>query len=480
MRIVTKDRIDGSPLFTIVRLLFLLFPPAIAAQAPPAGADRNNDQLPLSPKERQLTSDTGGHLLNSAQCFSKDDNWIVFDCRNHETPIPANGEIRMVNTRSNDIKILYQTNHQSAYGPGVGAATFSPLENKILFIHGLRNCDKINPYSFSRRTGVSVSINKPGKIDFLDARNTIPPFTPGALRGGTHAYSWSGDGQWISFTYNDFIIEQASKKDSSFSDLRVVGVMNNSHPVAVPDTANAENNNGSMFSVVVTTVTDYPQWGSDEIDKAFDEGWIGSNGYRKKDGSWQKRAIAFQGNVKDVQGKTKTDVFVADLPDVITQAASGCPLEGTETTRPCPPAGVQQRRITHLDKGIQGPRFWLRSTADGKWIGFLASDDREIIQLFLVSPNGGNYRQLTFNHHSVEGPFNFSPDGRQVAYIADNSVFITYLDNGRSRRLTPKSTGNGRPIGAVIWSNNGKKLAYNRYMKEKSGKSYLQIFIVAL
>jgi len=480
MRIVRKNTTSGCLLITLVRCMLLLFTSTVNAQAPHAKDKKNHDPLLLAPTERQLTFDTGGHLLNSTQCYSKDDSWIAYDCRNLETPIPANSEIRIVNTRSKTIKILYQTRHQSAYGPGVGAAAFSPVENNIIFIHGLRNCDKTNPYSFSRRTGVCVSIDTPGKIEFLDARNIIPPFTPGALRGGTHAYSWSGDGQWISFTYNDFIIEQASKKDSSLSDLRVVAVMNTIHPVAVPDTSNEENNNGSMFSVVVTKVTDHPKWGSDEIDKAFDEGWIGSHGYQKKDGSWQHGAIAFQGNVKDVQGKTKSEVFVADLPDNITQVLPGCPLEGTETTRPCPPAGVQQRRITFLDKGIQGPRYWLRSTADGKWIGFLAADKKEIIQIFLVSPNGGNYRQLTFNHQSVEGPFNFSPDGRRVAYIADSSVFITLLDNGRSQRVTPKSTRNGRPIGAVIWSNNGKKLAYNRYLKEKSGKNYLQIFTLAL
>src|SRR5260221_10361087 len=99
--------------------------------------------------------------------------------------------------------------------------------------------------------------------------------------------------------------------------------MNNSTTVIVSDTSNAENNNGKMFSAVVTTVTDHPAYGSDEIDKAFDEGWIGSNGYVKEDSKRQKRAIAFQGNVKDENGRTKTEVFVANIPDDITKAAPG-------------------------------------------------------------------------------------------------------------------------------------------------------------
>ena len=459
------------------RLIFLSFllPVFIYAQSP-----ANNKSHKPAVKEIQLTSESRGHLLNTSQCFSKNDNWVVYDNRNLDTGIPENGTIGMVNTRTKTIKTLYSTTNQTQYGPGVGAVTFSPIEDRVLFIHGIRNADKENPYTYARRTGVSVLINKPGVAEFLDARDITPPFTPGALRGGTHAHSWSADGKWISFTYNDFIIGQLSKKDSAIKDIRVVAVMNNSTPVFVPDTNNIENNNGKMFSAVVTRVTDHPKWDSDEIDKAFDEGWIGNNGYIKKDGQRQKRAIAFQGNVRDKEGKTKTEVFVADIPDDITKANPGCPLQGTKNTRPCVPAGVTQRRITFTDKGIIGPRFWLRTTPDGKWIGFLSTDEKNIVQLFLVSPNGGEIKQLTHNSSSIEGPFNFSPDGKKVAYIGDSSIFITHLENGVSERLTPNPSEAEKPTGPVVWSNNGKMLAYNRYVKGRSGESYLQIFLLLL
>jgi hypothetical protein len=431
-------------------------------------------------KEIQLTSENKGHLLNTSQVFSKNDQWIVYDNRNLDTGIPENGTICMVNTKTKEIRTIYSTSNQSQYGPGVGAVTFSPAEDRVLFIHGVRNSDKNNPYSYSRRTGVSVWINKPGIPEFLDARDIISPFTAGALRGGTHAHSWSADGKWISFTYNDFIIDQLSKTDTSIKDIRVVAVMNNSKKVTVPDTTNVENNSGKFFSAVVTEVIDHPAWGSDEIDKAFDEGWIGNKGYIQKNGKRQKRAIAFQGNVKDENGKTKTEVFVADIPDDITKTKDGCPLQGTETTRPCVPAGVAQRRITFTEKGIIGPRFWLRTTQEGKWIGFLSTDDKNIVQLFLVSPNGGEIKQLTHNSFSIEGPFNFSPDGKLVTYIADNSVFITHLQTGVSERLTIKSTESAKPTGPVVWSNNGKMLAYNRYVKSDSGSPYLQVFLLLL
>src|SRR5690606_36965918 len=142
-----------------------------------------------------------------------------------------------------------------------------------------------------------------------DARDITPPFTTGALRGGTHAHNWSADGKWISFTYNDFVISQLEKIDSSVKDLRTVGAMVPGHPVHVPYDASKENNSGEMFSVVVAKVTQHPQPGSDEIDKAFDEGWIGVKGYQKSDGSWQRRAIAFQGEVTNSDGTKKAEVF---------------------------------------------------------------------------------------------------------------------------------------------------------------------------
>lgn len=431
-------------------------------------------------KEVQLTFENKGHLLNTSQVFSKNDEWIVYDNRNLDTGIPENGTIGMVNTKTKEIRTVYSTSNQSQYGPGVGAVTFSPVEDRVLFIHGIRNADKNNPYSYTRRTGVSVWINKPGIPEFLDARNITSPFTAGALRGGTHAHSWSADGKWISFTYNDFIIDQLAKKDTSIKDIRVVAVMNNSRPVTVLDTSDVENNNGKFFSAVITQVTDHPVQGSNEIDKAFDEGWIGTNGYIRKNGKRQKRAIAFQGNVRDKNGKTKTEVFVADIPDDITKANPGCPLEGTSTTRACVPVGLKQTRITFTDKGIIGPRFWLRTTPDGKWIGFFSTDDKNIVQLFLVSPNGGEIKQLTHNSYSIEGPFNFSPDGKKVCYISDNSIFITHLQNGLSERLTIKSTESDKPTGPVVWSNNGKMLAYNRYVKAGSGERYLQVFLLSL
>lgn len=428
-------------------------------------------------KEIQLTFDESGHSIHNYQVFSPDDQWIVYDVRNHDNLITSTGSIRMVNVVSAKIKELYTTFNQSAYGPGVGAVSFSPKEDKVIFIHGIRNATEKNPYAFTRRTGVSIDLKHPLQPIFMDARDVFNPFTPGALRGGTHAHSWSGDGKWISFTYNDFIMEQLSKTDVHVKDLRTIGIMVPLKKVRVADHTSFENNDGEMFSVVVAKVIEKPKPGSDEIEKAFDECWIGEKGYQKVNGDWQEKALAFQGNVITHEGLVKTECFVVDLPEDVSRAKVNEPLEGSHTTRCNIPDKVFQKRITYTDNGMEGPRHWLRTTSDGSLIAFLMKDKEGIVQIFGVSPNGGNIKQLTLNTFSVQGQFNFSPDGRYLAYPSDNSVFITDLITGKAKRITIRYKDSDKPVGGVVWSNNGKMLAYNRYVKSENG-SFIQIFLL--
>src|SRR5690606_32171232 len=103
-----------------------------------------------------------------------------------------------------------------------------------------------------------------------------------------------------------------------------------------------------FFTVLVTRTTANPKPGSDEINRAFEEGWIGTNGYVRSDGMRQKRALAFLGNVISVRGEKITEVFVVDLPEDLTVPGDG-PLAGTETRMPSPPKGVVQRRLTYSE-----------------------------------------------------------------------------------------------------------------------------------
>lgn len=425
--------------------------------------------------ERQLTHDPKGHTLNNTQVFSPNDEWIVYDTRNLDTELGKTCCIRMFSLKTGEDRLLYQTPNQTEHGPGAGAATFCPTQAQVLFLHGLRNADAQKPYAMSRRTGVLVNIDQPQKPHFLDGRDVTPPFTPGALRGGTHAHQWSADGQWVSFTYNDEVIERLSATNPAVKDLRTVGVMAPVEAVSVHSDNNADQFRGEWFATVVARVTDQPQPGSDAVDKAFDETWIGRDGYQKLDGTRQKRAIAFQGNVRNKANQTVTEVFVLDLPDDLMKALPGEPLEGTAISRPNPPAGVVQRRITFTERGIEGPRHWLRSTPDGSVISFLAKDADGHIQLFGVSPNGGSVRQLTHQPFSIQTPFNFSPDGKRVCYAADNSVFITDVQTGAFNRMTARSSDKDRPMNGVIWSNKGDRIVYNRNISAATGR-YIQLF----
>src|SRR5690606_14308950 len=212
----------------------------------------------MTHQEIQLTDEPAGHMLHNSQVFSKDGKWIVYDTRNHDTQIARTGTIEMVHVDTKETRVLYRTENQTAYGPGVGAATCSPAADRVLFIHGIRNADASRPYGVTRRTGVAIDVDHPGEPIFMDARDITPPFTEGALRGGTHAHSWSGDGKWISFTYNDYVMERLAKTDTTVQDLRTVGIMVPRH-VEVDEDNTLENNSGTYFSVVVTDVTEHPK-----------------------------------------------------------------------------------------------------------------------------------------------------------------------------------------------------------------------------
>ncbi len=458
-----------------------------AAAALAAGCDCHTAAVTPGATVMQLTSDPKGHWLHNTQCFSPDDRWIVYDHRRDDTMIAGTGTIEKVNVETGEKAVMYRTRNQTQHGPGVGAATYSPKADRVLFIHGVRNCDAARPYGFRRRTGVAVDDANRGVPIFVDARDVTWPFTPGALRGGTHGHTWSGDGRWISFTYQDAVLGDLEKTAGREDlDLRTVGVSAPIRPVKVDRDPEGENNDGEMFSVLVAKVVSKAEWGSDEIERAFSDSWVGTNGYRRPDGTRRRRAIAFQGHVRDGKGRKLSEVFLVDVPDRIDVPGGDGPLEGTPTSRPMPPKGTVQRRLTYTadrkHPGLQGPRHWLRSSPDGARIAFLAKDDEGVVQIFFVSPCGGEPVQLTRNKWSVQTSFNWSPDGRFIAHGMDNSIFITEVGEGeafgRPTRMTPQTSDDSRPLGA-IWSNDGSMIAYNRYVR--SGRqAYPQIFLLKL
>ena len=454
----------------------------------PGSARRHSEPIAESFRvERQITHGPGGRILTNTGDWSPDGEWLVYDTR-HEGPGDGfNGEtIEVVNIRTGEVREVYRSRN----GAHCGVVTFNPHENKVVFILGPENPTPDWQYGFYHRQGVIVDADlrgarapSAGRMTTLDARDITPPFTPGALRGGSHVHVWDAAGQWVSFTYEDHVIAQfKDPTPTNDINLRNVGVSVPGHTVRV-SRDHPRNQDASYFTVLATHTTADPKPGSDEIKKAFEEGWIGTNGYVRADGRRQRHALAFQGQVVTDAGEIISEVFVSDLPDDVTRPGDG-PLAGTETRMPFPPKGCVQRRLTFTAQrkypGLQGPRHWLRSTPDGSRIAFLMKDDAGIVQFWTVSPNGGPPVQLTRNSWSVASTFTWSPDGQRLAFVMDNSVCVTEMASGRTQRLTARADDATAPRPeACVFSPDGKKLAYLRRMPE-SGAAYDQIFVLLL
>lgn len=416
----------------------------------------------------QLTDSRRGHMLHHNGVFSKNNQWIVFDTRNDETKIGETSEIGIVNPFTGEEKIIYHTYKPTKYGPGVGAASFSPKEDRVIFIHGLSTANKEKPYGFTRRTGVAIDINKPFEGIFMDARDITFPFTSGSLRGGTHSHCWSPDGKLISFTYNDEFVDP---------DLRVVGVMFDAGYCIFPDSIEG-NNKGELYASIVTDVTSNPRTGSDEINKAFDECWVGNNGYINQEGNEILYAVAFQGNTKNESGEIITEIFVVDVDT--SSMLKDTNSVGQLGERPKVPEGIQQRRISRTEKGLSSVRHWLRSSKDGLFIYALAEDNKGVVQLIKCHINTGEIDYLTHNSFSVTNPFNVSTDGSKIAFIGENNVYLLDLDTNSLRQITNNKGGEDIIVGAPVFSRDDNILVFNQYTLDKKEDSFIQIKAVYL
>ena len=418
---------------------------------------------------KQITFAPRNHQLTNINIWTAASQWLVYDVRPSGASFTGL-TIERVNVVTGVTEVLYT----ASQGAHVGVVTASPdLPPRYVCIHGPENPDSSWQYDFHHRRGVIV---QNGVAENLDACDITPPFTPGALRGGSHVHVFSPDGSRLSFTYNDHVMHEWDRAE----DLRNVGVAVPLHAVCPPKQHPREYD-GSHFCVLVSKTTATPVAGSDEINRAYEEGWVGNQGYCKPDGSWQRWALAFIGDTLGENGEKLSEVFIVDLPEKLRDYAQEGdePLAGSETRLPAPPLGVQQRRLTFTaDRRFPGlvsqPRHWLRVSPDGSAIAFLMKDDHGIIQLWTVSPNGGEPRQITRSDSDIQSAFSWHPAGQALAFICDNSVMLCDVASGRLRRLTARTEV--APGGdAVVISPDGLQVAY---MHDIDG--YRQIFTAAL
>lgn len=435
--------------------------------------------MALTGAEAQLTNDPVGHILTNLHVFSPDSQWIVFDERSDvEGAKFDSNTIRRVKVDSGKVETLYTSRN----GAFVGVVTYNPKRDEVVFIHGPENPTPEWSYAGHHREGTIVRVAQPGVGIALDARDITAPFTPGALRGGSHVHVYEPSGEWLSFTYQDHVLNTLGATGDHDRDQRNVGISVPARAVSVARDSD-RNRDGSTFTVLATQTVNAPRPGSDEINRAYEEGWVGNQGYLRKDGSRQRHAIAFLGDTVDAGGKKLTEIFVSDLPEDVTRSTAGKPIEGTATRMPAPPEGTTQRRLTFTGErkfpGAQGPRFWVRSNPSGDTLAFLMKDDAGLVQIYGVSPLGGDIRQLTRNAFSVTSSFSWSPDGSSLAYAGDDSVWVTDVASGTRSQVAPRDPS--RPVAplAVDYAPDGRSIAYLRLVGGAPA-GHNQIFVTRL
>lgn len=396
---------------------------------------------------KQITFSPRNHQLTNINTWTPDSQWLAFDVR--PSGASFTGEtIERVNVSTGETEVIYRAKNDAH----VGVVTVHPQEDKYVFIHGPEHPDASWQYDFHHRRGV---IAHNGEVKNLDAMDITPPFTPGALRGGTHVHVFSPDGQFVSFTYNDHVLHES---DAAL-DLRNVGVAAPFGPVT-PQGNHPREYAGVFWSVLISRTTPVPRPGSDEINRAYEEGWVGNH------------QLAFIGDTLSERGEKVPELFIVDLPqdEAGWKRAGDEPLEGTTDKMPAPPAGVVQRRLTFTHENrypglVSVPRHWVRSNPQGSEIAFLMRDDNGIVQLWMIAADGGKSRQLTHNLSDIQSAFNWHPSGDALGFVLDNRIASC---DARSGEVTFLTSDHGNPPSgdAVVFSPDGQWVAW---MEETAG-----------
>ncbi|WP_231603457.1 DUF3748 domain-containing protein [Neorhodopirellula pilleata] len=411
--------------------------------------------------------------MTNANVWSHDGRWIYYDVRSADHRFDGD-RIERVDHQTGEVQVIFQARDDAK----VGVVTASPTDDRIAFIHGPSRPTSDWRYSACHRRGIVMTPGQPDSVLNLDARDLVPPFTPGALRGGSHVHVFCADGRSISYTYEDHVLDVADDERCERNQ-RNVGVSIPIRRIAVPKT-HPRNHDGEFFSFLATRTHDRPEPGSDQISRAYEDAWLPST-YRSNDDPESSGAFAFIGDVMTVQGKSVPELFLCQLPADCCMAGEG-PLEGTPTTRPRPPKGTLQRRLTRTtDRVFPGlacdVRHWPRSSPDGRQIAFLMRDDAGVVQIWLTSPDGESLRQLTDGQHGIASSFTFRSDGRAIACVISNAVGEVDTQTGQITSLTDPDCEHPPQGTAVVYSANGDYVAYTRSTRRHSNQT-AQVHVV--
>lgn len=415
-------------------------------------------------KEKQISHSDKNHALDNNDNFSPDNRFLCYDTRGtvFNDNIGNSKTIEKIEISTGIETVLYNpesmTGEQAA--PGVGAVSWHPANDKMIFIHGplLDEVEARGYYAIPNRTGVEVSADGLSTITKVDMRDiaTDRPTTPGAQRGGTHRHEYSRNGKRIGFTYDDFL---NTKID------RTIGYMeaNKMAPAGY-----------THYFAVILKPAEKDKSKPGEIEKAYGDSWVDPAGTMR----------AFIGKVRAENGVDfQTDLFVADIPESvdITTAFSG---NGDEY--PKPPKGISIRRLTNSGK-VEGI---VRGSFDGEMIAYLSPDNSGVMQVFVINSKGSdlsadeNFKpfQLSTFNSSASAP-RWHPKKNWLFTVFDGNITALCAEPGKNFGLTFLLTSDELKREDLVVSNDGNMLAYSVLKagsNENETKKYKQIYVMEL
>lgn len=123
--------------------------------------------------------------------------------------------------------------------------------------------------------------------------------------------------------------------------------------------------------------------------------------------------------------------------------------------RPGGPPGrpARERLSIELISSFDPPREF-RLAPDGRSVAFTA-EAGGARQLFTMPLRGGPQRQVTASEKPISDP-QWSPDGRRLAYVREESIWIVDVDGSRALEVTRHPAGNKRPR----WAPDGRRIAF--------------------
>ncbi len=136
---------------------------------------------------------------------------------------------------------------------------------------------------------------------------------------------------------------------------------------------------------------------------------------------------------------------------------------------------AENKELVRLTENMGNNTYPLWSP-NGAYIAFLSDRDGSL-DLYVMDADGRNPRNLSDNDVDILRPFNWSPDGTQIAFGStyDDSSREIYVVDVRSGELT-SLTDNAISEGEPTWSPSGNRIAYYTFSDQEGyGLSIVEI-----